>query len=1060
MALCDTETIKIETPFIIYGRNYTGQFVSRIYVNDGIELDLVDKNGLFELTPITLKSLGLVNDDEEDKLAYYELTLYKCNLINVQACECPVINELELSVNGSEEACMLPIYTVIPGHVENAATEANTYGKQLVLDFNMLPVVDENGNTPCDNDFDPSTADVDKLLDYFHVLFENEGDKVAAEHSSFETRFCQMFYQSIKIQPRYKVKELFAPGDILTLKYKAGVDKYGNDTYDVIDKALKYMDGGRESDKIKVKYVQNDNTLTLESPVDIGVPGFPIDVCHNEFIVEASRSSCTELQLYNGSSKADVPVYEIDWENNQIKINLMKGMFPVDEQGREVCGKSRIVLSGKGCDGTEAAYRVDFPVIRYVYDGSKFDGKYTTGANCIYVSPIELNTDDDPNNANTPMKTYGKDMYVKLRDAESCCKMKYISVKVKYNEYLQHKYGELVLNGIQLQENDLVWLTSQFDKDSPDDDTESAKAVSENGLWVVKKTAWEYYGPVTEDMFIDLGARVTETVAATIDTNVGRRYGNYWIGSVNLRSGMIVNLQNQEDGQDGLYRIMCGDWKYLGKAGPYSGNSIDMSNDIVTYNDIDFCKCGIYHIWYYYLNGSCVLNTATRTVKVVGKCGPKEGTLVPGKRIRITDYQIKTEVDKELMPGSSGDPLIDDCVKNVESFDKQYRFDVEDIVLEDTCVAGAVLPDCNEGVLCNHEYGAFSKGENDKYNSSDYSGFSIVFWQADMDNDRVGSWTMYALVGRTSKNPKEYVAYRLHQVGTATAEMVKVTDWFELLAISYTSDEEPVYYREVPISEASVAAAMIKFDVPTDGKVDNLQVGDVVDVSNGNGLEDKLKATVTRIDNNKATALVSLPAGFDKDAYHVELYHHQMVGEGIKISDPSWVFSGTADYPLKTKPTFEPTHYRLTVPVSETRFNKDTTYYAYSNQAQMRPIPFKIKEVTEPDDEEDDNDEKHVTYDAFLSHEVPTYDVVTGYVEDEDGKIKPVVEKKPYPIRVAVGNELTWRTITENWTIKSNSTKISIPKSYDFRFYDTPISVQEFVDFYNAIKPTCVDFVD
>ena len=1032
MASCDTEKIKIETPFIIYGRNYTGQFVSRIHVADDIEsLELADDDGLFRLEPMY-------------DGAYYELTLYKCNLINAQACECPVINELELRVNHSEETCTLPIYTVIPGHVENAATEANTYGKQLVLDFNMLPVVDENGNTPCHEGFDPSTADMNKLLDYFHVLFENEGDKVVAEHSSFETRFCQMFYQSIKIQPRYKVKELFAPGDILTLKYKVGVDEYGNDTYYVIDKAKKYMDGGRESDKIKVKYVQNDNTLTLESPVDIDVSGFPIDVCHNEFIVEASRSSCTELQLYNGSSKADVPVYEVDWENNQIKINLMKGMFPVDEQGRETCGKSRIVLSGKGCGDTEAAYRVDFPVIRYGYDGSKFDGKYTTGANCIYVSPIELNTDDDPSNVNTPMKTYGKDLYIKLRDKESCCKMRYISVKVKYNEYLEYKYGELTLNGIKLQENDLVWLTSQFDKGEK----------SENGLWVVKKTAWEYYGPVTDDMFIDLGARVTETVSATIDTNVGRRYGNYWIGNVNLKSGMIVNLQNQEDGQDGLYRIMCGEWKYLGKAGPYSGNSIDMSNDIVTYNDIDFCKCGIYHIWYYYLNGSCVLNTATRTVKVVGKCGEKEGTLVPGKRIRITDYQIKTEVDKELMPGSSGDPLIDDCVKNVESFDKQYRFDVEDIVLEDTCIAGAVLPDCNEGVLCDHEYGAFSKGENDKYNSSDYSGFSIVFWQADMDDDRVGSWTMYALVGRTSKNPKEYVAYRLHQVGAATAEMVNVTDWFELLTVSYTADKEPVYYRKVPINTANVATATITFDVPTDGEVDSVQVGDVLDVSSENVLEDKLKATVTRIDNNEATALVSLPAGFDKKAYRVELYHHQMVGEGIEISDPSWVFSGTADYPLMTKPNFEPTHYRLTVPVSENRFNEDTTYYAYSNQAQMRPIPFTIKEVTEPDD----NDDEHVTYDAYLSHDVPTYEVVTRYVED--GEIKTVVEEKPYPIRVAVGNELTWRTITENWTIKSNSTKISIPKSYDFRFYDTPISVQEFVDLYNAIKPTCIDLVE
>jgi hypothetical protein len=782
------------------------------------------------------------------------------------------------------------------------------------------------------------------------------------------------------------------------------------------------------------------NVVVGQNIEEIGLLKFPIDQCHNDFIVEASTTSCTELQLYDGVSTANVPVYELDLEQNQIRINLMKGMFPVDEQGREVCGKSRIVLSGTECGSEHPSYRVDFPVIRYVYDGSKFDGKYTTGANCIYVSPIELTTDDDPNNVNTPMKSYGKDLYIKLRDKESCCKMRYLSVKVKYNEYLEYKYGELTLNGIKLQENDLVWLTSQFDKGEQ----------SENGIWVVKKTAWEYYGPVTEDMFIDLGARVTETVSATIDTNVGRRYGNYWIGNVNLKSGMIVNLQNQEDGQDGLYRIMCGEWKYLGKAGPYSGNSIDMSNDIVTYNDIDFCKCGIYHIWYYYLNGSCVLNTATRMVKVVGKCGEKEGTLVPGKRIRITDYQIKTEVDKELMPGSSGDPLIDDCVKNVESFDKQYRFDVEDIVLEDTCITGAVLPDCNEGVLCDHEYGAFSKGENDKYNSSDYSGFSIVFWQADMDNDRVGSWTMYALVGRTSKNPKEYVAYRLHQVGAATAEMVNVTDWFELLAVSSTEDNEPVYYREVPISEASVAAAMIKFDVPTDGEVDSVQVGDVVDVSNGNVLEDKLKATVTSIENNEVTALVSLPAGFDKDAYHVELYHHQMVGEGIEISDPSWVFSGTADYPMKYESTFEEhDYYSLVVPASSP-LTVGNTYYAYSNKGQIRPIPFTIRVV--------EQDEKSITYEACLSHEVPTYDVVTRHVED--GKVVETVEKKRYPIRVAVGNELTWRTITENWTIKSNSTKISIPKSYDFRFYDTPISVQEFVDLYNAIKPTCVDFVD
>lgn len=1163
MAFCDEikDKIKIETPFIIFGRNYTGQFVSRILVLDKTvtSLKLVDEDGLFN-------PLDVVIADDDGPIVY-NLSLNRCALINVQACTCPVVNELKLRINGTDE-CTFPIYTVIPGHVKNAATEANTFGKQLVLDFNMLPVLDANGKTSCEKGFDPSSVNLSDLLAYFHVLFENEGEKSVAEHASFETRFCQMFYQSIKIPSRYKIKDMFSPGDVLTLKYKVGVDEYGNDIYYVMDKSAIYKDGTKISGPIKVKYVQNDNTLTLEMPVDtdatddrkfttkvipngsyydyidvgksmisgtfdtlshiyimskgnikgkakfyvdgvlvgtfgkdvvgnvsvdgveykvwkvdfdstvrltlesviglkspngeqfttllmdgsvvigqnieeIGLLKFPIDQCHNDFIVEGSSTSCTELQLYDGVSTANVPVYELDLDNNQIKINLMQGMFPVDERGREVCGKSNIVISGKGCGEDQPAYRVDFPVIRYVYDGSKYDGKYTTGANCIYTSPIELNTDDYQGDSKTPSKSYGKDMYVKLRDPQSCCAMRYLSVKVKYNEYLQYKHGELTLNGIKLQENDLVWLTSQFIKESED-----GKSVNENGLWIVKKGDWEYYGDVTEDTFIDLGARVTETVSATIDTNVGRRYGNYWLGTVNLRSGMIVNLQNQADGQNGLYRIMCGEWKYLGEAGPYSGNSVDMSNDIVTYNDIDFCKCGVYHIWYYYLNGSCVLNTATRTVKVVGKCGEKDGTLVPGKRIRITDYQVKTEVDKGLMPGSSGDPLIDECVKNVESFDQQYRFDLEDIVKQDSCMKDAIYPNCNEGMLCDHEYAAFSKGEDGKYNSADGTGFSMVFWQATMDDDRVDYWTMYALVGRTSKNPKEYVAYRIQQVGAATVEMVDVTDWFELLPVSY-DDGENTYFREVPITGANIATDTITFDLPVNDYVDNVQVGDVLNVSNGNAMEDKMRAKVTRIENGVATADITLPAGFNKDDYYVEIYRHKMVGYGIEISDPSWVFSGSADYPLTRKSEMDLKHYTLTVPLSGKLDERDT-YYAYSTKGEIRPIPFTITvdEVTADS----------ITYDAVLEHDVPTYEVVTRHVDD--GEVVTETEKKPYPIRVAVGNALTWRTIDESWTIKSNTTKVKIPKSYDFRFYNTPISVQEFVDLYNATKPQCVYPVD
>lgn len=1167
MAFCDEikDKIKIETPFIIFGRNYTGQFVSRIRILDKAvkSLELVDKNGLFTLDVALF---------DEDGPIVCNLSLNRCALINVQTCKCPVVNELELLINKTEK-CKFDIYTVIPGHVENAATEANTYGKQLVLDFNMLPVLDAEGRTPCDDGFDPSSVKLEDFLAYFHVLFENEGEKSVAEHSSFETRFCQMFYQSIKIPPRYKIKEMFSPGDVLTLKYKVGVDEYGNDIYYVMDKSAIYKDGVKEPDQIVVKYVQNDNTLTLECPVDndatderkfatqvipngsyydyievgksmvhgtfdtqshlyilskgnikgkakfyvdgvavgnfgktvagnvkvdgveykvwkvafdstvrltlesviglkspngeqfttllmdgsvvigqnieeIGLLKFPIDQCHNDFIVEGSSTDCTELQLYDGTTNANVPVYELDLENNQIRITLMQGMFPTDELGREICGKSKIVISGNGCGEDYPSYRVDFPVIRYVYDGSKYDGKYTTGANCVYTSPITLNTDDDPGNVNTPAKNYGKDMYVKLRSPESCCTMRYLSVKLKYNEYLQYKHGELTLNGIKLQENDLVWLTSQFIKESED-----GKSINENGLWIVKKGDWEYYGDVTEDMFIDLGARVTETVSATIESNVGRRYGNYWLGTVNLKSGMVVNLQNQDDGQNGLYRITCGEWKYLGEAGPYSGNTIDMSNDIVTYNDINFCKCGIYHIWYYYLNGSCVLNTATRTVKVVGKCGEKDGTLVPGKRIRITDYQIKTEVDKDLMPGSSGDPLVDECVKDVESFDHQYRFDVEDVVQGD-CIKDAIYPNCNEGALCDHEYAAFSKGEDDKYNSSDASGFSMVFWQATMDDDRVDYWTMYALVGRTSKNPKEYVAYRLQQVGAATEEMVTVSDWFELLPVSY-DDGENAYFRPVPISTANVSAGTITFDVPDDGFLDDVQVGDVLNVSNGNAMEAKMRARVSRVYEGVAAADISLPPGFNPSDYYVEIYRHQMVGYGIEISDPSWVFSGNADYQLTMKYPESKNYedYVLTIPTDvslQYKINENTTYYAYTTRGNIRPIAFTVKFVQE--------EGGYITYDATLDHPVPTYDVTTRRVDN--GELVEEVEQKPYPIRVTFGNALTWRTIDESWSIKSNSTKIFIPKSYDFRFYNTPISVQEFVDLYNAAKPQCIYPID
>jgi hypothetical protein len=92
-----------------------------------------------------------------------------------------------------------------------------------------------------------------------------------------------------------------------------------------------------------------------------------------------------------------------------------------------------------------------------------------------------------------------------------------------------------------------------------------------------------------------------------------------------------------------------------------------------------------------------------------------------------------------------------------------------------------------------------------------------------------------------------------------------------------------------------------------------------------------MKAKVTRVENGVATADISLPAGFNKSDYYVEIYRHQMVGYGIEISDPSWEFSGNADYQLTMKypESKDYENYVLTIPtdvVVEYGINENTTY--------------------------------------------------------------------------------------------------------------------------------------
>ena len=1000
---CDS--IKISNPFIIYGKNYTGQVISTIVTVDGSTVELDSSVAGSELF-----SISYLSDAD-----CYVIKLNKCALINASLCGCPS-NNLYLIVkdaSGNETKCVEPIYTVIPGYLKNAVSQAGTFGSSanMTLNFNMLPIMDSSGNTPCEVGYDADTAALDSGS--FHVMIQRNSEKTSAEGSSFDTRFCQMILNSIKLLPKYSADEMFSVGDELTLKFKTGVDSYGNDVYISVSKTI--AAGYTSSIPIKVIHVQKDNTLTLNAPVNLSGTPLTIDRCNNEFIVEVNRARCTEVIPYGSSdSYASSPTYKVS--GNQITITPYAGVYPLDASGNEICGTSHLVISGNGCDGADTEhgpnFSISFPIIRYVYDGSYVDGKYTSGTQCIYSTPITLNYDTTDSTGNYDSNgIYGADMYVKLKSSDSCCNMRYISVITKYNEHLDYRHGLMTLNGISLLDGDIVWLASQYSKTSDD----GGDVADENGLWTVRANAdWEYRSEVTADTFIDLGARVTDTVSLMADDTVGRKYGNYWYGSTYLKSGMIINLQNQGDGtKNGLYRVECGDWEYLGESGPYSGTSIDSSRSIVTYNDIDFCTCGIYHIWYYYLNESCTLNRASRTVKIVGKCGARDGSLVPGKQIKITDYYIKTEVDSELMPGKIGNSLMDSCVKVTDTFDSQYRFDIEDI--SEKCTSGLVFPDCSEGTVCDHTYKAFANSEDSKYSSSDYSGFSLVFWKAEMDESGiVGSWTMYGLVADLSKAKKTYAAYRLRQIGYANTDMVDVTDWF-------TASSETA----VSLYSVSVSAKYVTFIYPESPVLDSISIGDSINISDEKTISTVLTGKVERITIDSSgkmiTVAVDIPGDFDYSGAKALLYKHDFIVDGMIISDPSWVFSGSDTYMIKVDQTTALTGTMKAGAIPES--SEYGKYYAYSDSDWIRPIPMIVD--------------------------------ASGNVTFQHMALSSASEKLAY-VKVTVGNDLKWDNISESWNVKSNTTSIYIPLSYDFRFYSTAISVDEFADIYNSSTNQCV----
>lgn len=115
-----------------------------------------------------------------------------------------------------------------------------------------------------------------------------------------------------------------------------------------------------------------------------------------------------------------------------------------------------------------------------IYDNENIDS----------ISYIRLNYDSDGINGK-----FGKiQSFIKNPSNE------YIQIKLKYNSNFDwYAGGEVTLNEKQLVENEMVYLAGQTNP-------------LENGIYVVKTGTWEYYRSITNDLLIDLGAEVYDSV--------------------------------------------------------------------------------------------------------------------------------------------------------------------------------------------------------------------------------------------------------------------------------------------------------------------------------------------------------------------------------------------------------------------------------------------------------------------------------------------------------------------------------------------------------------------
>lgn len=505
--------------------------------------------------------------------------------------------------------------------------------------------------------------------------------------------------------------------------------------------------------------------------------------------------------LTSGTDCYCVPSNELvfDLDAQTISFVIVPGMLAQDDN-HDACGVYGINLGYGDCDSNEMLPNSpdsNLAIIRYKYDSSN-DVKTTTSTvgtegHCWFASNLVLTGDN--NDSGNPTETssatdgYGKTMYVRPgANGCDCSDIKYYRVRLKYNTRLTHRRGELLLDGVQLKAGDIVWLAAQYDgteglwqvdagdwygletleqpvdviTDVDDDGEETTSFNPCTGVQVPKK--------VDCSVFVDLGATVDDKVDYTCDQDVPVKYGSQTVCKYTVHPGDIIALTNQHD-RDGLWQVTCTDWVYLGAISGLNGTSIDVTDSIIYQNDIDFCKCGgIFHIDYYYLNTSCYLNHARRTVKIL--CN--NASIAPNseRQFNLTDYRISTGEDESLVGNSGrftvGDPVRETCEEETVNYDYQYGTETDEHTGE---CEGVYIKSPACGYICDcPKY--YTVSPENFVSSNNLPGFTVLFWQYG-----TGGWHLFAYIGEGKLDTgMNYYVYHLHTIGTATVDKVDVNE--------------------------------------------------------------------------------------------------------------------------------------------------------------------------------------------------------------------------------------------------------------------------------------------